>query len=89
MAGLCKGVNEPSDSLKSNLLVVRQYSTLDKCFINVSLGAQGNWDFRISDLVKKPDLTFVVNFGEVRWAQLAKSALLTSSFVSLRSFQIF
>ena len=31
----------------------------------------------------------MVNFGEVRRAQLAKSTLLTSSLVSLGSFQIF
>ena len=36
------------------------------------------------------ELTFyhVVNFGEFRRAQLAKSTLLASSLVSLRSFQI-
>ena len=33
-------------------------------------------------------LTPVVNFGEVRKAQLAKSTLLTSSLVPLGSFQI-
>ena len=52
----------------------------------------GDWDFRISDVVKNPDgtdLTPVVNFGEVRRAQLAKSTLLTSSLVPLGSFQIF
>ena len=48
-------------------------------------GAKGDWDFRISDLVKNP----VVNIGEVRRAQLAKSTLLTSSLVPLGSFQIF
>ena len=31
---------------------------------------KGDWDFRISDLVKNPDGT-VVNFGEVRRAQLS------------------
>ena len=31
----------------------------------------------------------MVNFGEVQRAQLAKSTLLTSSFVPLGSFQIF
>ena len=31
----------------------------------------------------------VVNFGEVRRAQLAKSTLLTSSLVPMGSFQIF
>ena len=34
-------------------------------------------------------LTPVVNFGQVRWAQLVKSALLISSLVPLGSFQIF
>ena len=48
-------------------------------------GAKVDWDFRISDLVKNP----MVNFGEVRRAQLAKSTLLTSSLVPLGSFQIF
>ena len=44
--------------------------------------AKGDWDFRISDLVKNPDgtdITPVVNIGEVRRAQLAKSTLLTST----------
>ena len=49
-------------------------------------GAKVYWDFRISDLVKK---TLMVNFGEVRRPQLAKSTILTSSLVSLGSFQIF
>ena len=57
------------------------------------LEAKGDWDFRISDLVKKPDgtdiLSPVLNFGEVRRAQLAKSTLLTSSLVPLGSFQVF
>ena len=48
----------------------------------------------IPDLAKNPDgtdiiLTPVVNFGEVRRAQLAKSTLLTSTPVPLESFQIF
>ena len=54
------------------------------------MGAKGDWDFRISDLVKNPDrtdITPVVNFGEVRRAQLAlalqptflKSILIVSS----------
>ena len=34
-------------------------------------------------------LTPLVNFDEIRWAQLAKSTLLTSSLVPLGSFQIF
>ena len=42
-----------------------------------------------SDLVKNPDETPVVNFGEVRRVQLAKSTLLTSTMVSLGSFQMF
>ena len=56
------------------------------------MGAKGDWDFQISDLVKTlMELIFnpVVNFGEVRRAQLAKSTLLTSSLVPLGSFQIF
>ena len=52
------------------------------------MGTKGDWDFRISDLVKNPD-GIVVNFGEVRRAQLSKSTLLTSSLVPLGSFQIF
>ena len=42
---------------------------------------KGDCDFRISDLGKNPDVTYitpVVNFGEVRKAQLAKCTLLTS-----------
>ena len=53
------------------------------------MGAKGDLDFRISDLVKNSDGTPVMNFGEVRMAQLAKSTLLTSMLVPLRSFQIF
>ena len=53
-------------------------------------GAKVDLDFRISDLVKKPwwdcCLTPVVNLGEVRRAQLAKSTLLTSSLVPLGYF---
>ena len=55
-------------------------------------GAKGDWDFWISDLVKIPmELIFnpVVNFGEIWRAHLAKSTLLTSTLVPLRSFQIF
>ena len=48
-------------------------------------GAKVDLDFRISDLIKNP----VVNFGEVRRAQIAKSTFLTSSKGSLGSFQIF
>ena len=50
-------------------------------------GAKSDWDFRIYDLVKNPD-GIVVNFGEVRRAQLAKFTLLTSTLVPLGSFQI-
>ena len=54
---------------------------------------KADWDFRVSDLVKNPDgtdiLTPVVNFGEVRRVQLAKSTILTSSSVPLGSFQAF
>ena len=46
-------------------------------------------DFQISDLAKNPDGTAVVNFGEVRRAQLAKSILLTYTQVPLGYFQIF
>ena len=54
------------------------------------MGAKGDWDFRISDLVKNPDgidIKSVVNFGEVQRAQLAKSTLLTSTLVSVGSFR--
>ena len=57
------------------------------------MGAKGNCDFWISDLVKNPDrieiLTPLVTFGEVRRAQLAKCTLLTSMLLPLRSFQTF
>ena len=55
-------------------------------------GTKGDWDFRISDLVKNLDgtdfLTPVVNFSEVQRAQLAKSTLLTSMLVHLGSFKV-
>ena len=50
------------------------------------------WGFRISDLAINLDVTYVspvVNFGEVRRAQLTKSTLLTSTLVPLGSFKIF
>ena len=54
------------------------------------MGAKGDWDFLISNVVKNPDgtenLTPVVNFGEVRRTQLAKSTLLTSTLVPLGFF---
>ena len=55
------------------------------------MGTKGDWDFRISDLVKKNPwwnwyLTPGANFGEVRRTQLAKSTLLTSTLVALWSF---
>ena len=58
------------------------------------LEAKGDWDFWISDLVKNPDgtdiiLTLVVNFGDVRRVQLAKSTLLTSTLELFESFHIF
>ena len=62
---------------------------------HVTLGAKGDWNYRISNLFTNPDgtyrlyLTPVVNFGEVRRAQLAKSTLLTSTLGSLGSSQIF
>ena len=47
------------------------------------MGTKGDWDIRISDQAKIPDvidiLTPVVNFGEIRRAQLAKSILLIST----------
>ena len=57
------------------------------------MDAKGDSDFRISDLVKKTlmeliFLTPVVNFGEVRRAQLAEFTFLTSALVPLGSFQI-
>ena len=30
--------------------------------------AKGDWDFRISDLVKNPDGTYFNPFGEFRWS---------------------
>ena len=45
--------------------------------------------FPISDLVKNPDGTHVVNFAEIRRAQLARSTLLTSTMVPLRSSRYF
>ena len=42
-----------------------------------------------TDLVKHPDVTPVLNFGEVRKAQLATSTLLTSTLVPLGFCQIF
>ena len=54
--------------------------------------AKGDWDFRISDLVKNPDGTDIlnpmVNFGEIWRAQLAKSTLLISTLVPLGSFKV-
>ena len=54
--------------------------------------AKGDWNLWISDLVENPDgtdiLTSVVNFGEVRRAQLAKSNLLTSTLEPLGSLLI-
>ena len=48
----------------------------------------GDWDFQISDQVKKTlYLTPVKNFGEVRRAQSAKSTLLTSTLEPLGSFR--
>ena len=52
------------------------------------LEAKGDWDFRISDLVKNADGTPVVNFGEVR-AQLDKSSILISTLEHLGYIQIF
>ena len=56
---------------------------------------KSDWDFRISDLVKKPwwnwYSTPVVNFGEVRRAQLVKFTLFTSTLVPWdfsRSFMV-
>ena len=55
------------------------------------MGAKSDWNFRISDLIKTPNgsyLNLVVNFGELRKAQLAKSTLFTSTLVFLGCFQI-
>ena len=61
--------------------------------ISHSQVAKGDWDLRISDLVKNTDgtdiLTPVVNFGEVLTVQLAKYTLLTSTLVPMGSFKIF
>ena len=51
-------------------------------------GAKGDWDFRISDLVKSTYGTDIYRSGEVRRAQLAKSTLLTSMLVPLGSFKV-
>ena len=59
-------------------------------FYFVILGAKDDWNYRISDLAKTLMnwyLTAVVNFGEVKMAQLAKSTLLTSTLVLLRSLR--
>ena len=56
------------------------------------MGTKGSWVFRISDLGKtlmELICNPVVNFDEVRRAQLAISTLLTSTSVLLGSFQIF
>ena len=49
-------------------------------------GGEGDWDFRISDLVKTQMEQIFNPCGEVRWAQLAKSTLLTSTLGPLGSF---
>ena len=54
----------------------------------VYIGAKGDWDFRISDLVKSTYGTDIYRSGEVRRAQLAKSTLLTSTLVPLGSFKV-
>ena len=54
------------------------------------MGAKGDWDFRNSDLDKNPHgivITPVMNFGEIRRAQLAKSTRLTSMLLPPGSFQ--
>ena len=64
---------------------------IDRAFVYIK-EAKGDWDFRISDLIKNPDETYltpVVNFGELRWAHLGKYALLISTLGPLGSFQIF
>ena len=59
------------------------------------MGAKGDWDFQISDLVEYPGgtdiLTPAVNFGEVQKAQLAKSTLLPPHWCPwdlFRSFKV-
>ena len=57
----------------------------------VVVEAKYDWDFQISDrseTLMELILTPVVNFCDVRRAQLVKSALLTSMLVPLGSFQI-
>ena len=56
----------------------------------MAMGAKGDWDFLVSDLVKSLHGTDmpVVNYGEVRSVQLAKSTLLASTLVPLRSFKL-
>ena len=60
------------------------------CIWNFDIGGEGWLGFPDLWSGQKPwlnwHLTPVVNFGEVRWAQLAKSTLLTSSLVPLGSF---
>ena len=98
------GIDELSKKKPHTMMVSCSIEQLSSClfhdvfqrFVTImySQGAKGNCDFGISDLVKNPDetdkyLTPLVNFGEVRRAQLAKSTLLTSSLVPVGSFQIF
>ena len=55
----------------------------------IALGAKGDWDFRISDLVKTLMKLIFNPCGEFRCArraQLAKSTLFTSTLVRLGSF---
>ena len=54
------------------------------------VGAKGDWDFWISDLVKTDgtDLTPVVKFGAI-WRAIAKSTVLTSMLGPVKSFQTF
>ena len=70
------------NSLKYNFYIITLYKIAIRF---IWYRGEGDWDFRISDLVKIPH-------GEFRWsrrAQLAKSTLLTYMMGSLGSFQIF
>ena len=68
------------------------YQISNKLLLYIKKEAKSDWDFWIFDLVKTlMELLFnpLVNFGEVRMAQLAKSTLLTSTMRPLGSFKMF
>ena len=78
--------SQPQNERIKKLLCFIFQSTLvlKYCCAVIKKGAKSDWDFQISDLVKNPDETYlisVLNFGEVRRAQLTKCrpTLLTST----------